>query len=238
MAEANWREFAAREKLADTLAQRVSAQLAAGIELRGTALLAVSGGSTPPLFLRALSRRQIDWEKVVVTLVDERFVPAGSERSNARMVTLNLLQHAAAKARFVELHREAETVEQAADLVRQDILALKLPFDAVVLGMGTDGHTASFFPDADRLAEALDPEDRSYVLPIHAASAAEPRLSLSLAALATARFVAVHIEGLAKKEVLMEALAAQQPMKAVPPIATMIEHAAHPVEIYWAPDED
>lgn len=238
MAEFSWKEFAAREKLANTLAQRVSAQLAAGIELRGTALLAVSGGSTPPLFLRALSRRQIDWEKVVVTLVDERFVPAGSERSNARLVTLNLLQHEAARARFVELYREAETVEEAADLVRPDVLALKLPFDAVVLGMGTDGHTASFFPDAEQLAEALDPDDKAYVMPIHAASASEPRLSLSLAALASARFTAVHIEGLAKKEVLMDALAAPQKMNVVPPIATMIECAAHPVEIYWAPDED
>ena len=238
MTEVSWNEFAAREKLADTLAQRVSAQLAAGVELRGTALLAVSGGSTPPLFLRALSRRQIEWEKVVVTLVDERFVPAGSERSNARMVTLNLLQHEAARARFVPLHREAETVEEAADLLRPDVLALKLPFDAVVLGMGSDGHTASIFPDADRLAEALDPDDQAYVLPVHAASAAEPRLTLSLAALASARFTAVHIEGLAKKEVLMDALAAPGNMNGVLPIVTMIERAAHPVEIYWAPDED
>lgn len=233
-----WHEFAAREALADALAQHVSAQLAAGIELRGTGLLAVSGGSTPPLFLRALSRRQIDWEKVTVTLVDERFVAAGSERSNARLVTLNLLQHAAAKARFVELYREAETVEEAVDLVRPDVLALKLPFDAVVLGMGTDGHTASFFPDADRLSESLDPHDKNYVLPIHSTSADEPRLTLSLAALASARFTAVHIEGLAKKEVLMDALAAPGNVNGSPPIATMIEHAAYPVEIYWAPEED
>ena len=230
---AEWHDYATRDALAEGLTETVAARLAAGIAGHGSALLAVSGGSTPPLFLRALSQREIDWSRVTVTLVDERFVPPDSERSNARMVTLNLLQNAAAAAHFLPLNPEAGSAEEAAAAVRPHLLALKLPFDVVVLGMGTDGHTASFFPDADRLAEALDPKGKALILPIRAPSAPEPRLTLTLSALALARYTALHIEGAEKRAVLESALGGEDL-----PVAHIFHHAANPVEIHWAPDED
>src|SRR5690606_2089020 len=92
--------FASREELAEALADRVAAELDAARELRGQATLAVSGGTTPRRFFEALSKRDIGWKSVCITLVDERFVPPNNERSNARLVGENLLQARAKEASF------------------------------------------------------------------------------------------------------------------------------------------
>ena len=96
-----WNGFAGRQDLAAALAGNVAARLTKAIDERGGGLLAVSGGTTPAKFFAALSAIPIAWNKVTVTLVDERFVPASSPRSNAGLVAANLLQNAAAAATFI-----------------------------------------------------------------------------------------------------------------------------------------
>jgi len=97
----NWHEFASSETLALALSGAVAKVLSDAIAANGKATLAVSGGTTPGLFFRTLSREKLDWAKVTVTLIDERFVPADSPRSNAGLVASNLLQNEAAAANFV-----------------------------------------------------------------------------------------------------------------------------------------
>lgn len=235
-AEPRWHEFESAAALAEALADAVAARLGDAIDGRGAALLAVSGGTTPGAFLRALSRRKLDWSAVTVTLVDERCVPTASTRSNARLVAQNLLQNDAARAEFVGLHDDAGSPERSAEKASEAISALPLPLDVAVLGMGTDGHTASFFPDADDIGPLLAAEDGPAVLPISAPSAGEPRLTLSVPVIAAARHVALHIEGAAKKQVLEDALGAED--GAAPPIAAVMRRTAKPVHIYWAPKED
>ena len=231
----NMHLFAGPAALAEALADTVAERLSAAIEARGTALLAVSGGRTPVRFFEALARRGIDWPKVTVTLVDERFVPPSSERSNARLVKEHLLQHEAARARFVGLFHGTESVEEAARFASREIGALKLPLDVAVLGMGADGHTASFFPDAEGLDRLLSPREEQTVLPVHAKSAGEPRLTLALPVLAAARFAALHIEGAEKKAVFEGAMVRHSdPL----PIRTVIEHCLEPVNVFWAPEQD
>ncbi len=231
MTAPHWNEFATREELAAALAGAVADVLRAAISRRGTAFLAVSGGTTPGRFFAALSRQELDWSKVTVTLVDERFVPESSARSNAALAKANLLQNEAAAAQFAPLFHEAATVEQGADLADAEIRALPWPLDAAILGMGGDGHTASFFPDADGLNALLDPASNRIVMPVHSETAGEPRLTLTLAALVKAGLLAVHIEGAEKRNVIEVALAADKAL----PIRTVLDRAPRAAEIYWAP---
>jgi len=227
----DWHEFASREELAGALAGQVAEVLRKALADRGTALLAVSGGNTPGMFFRELSQQELDWDSVTVTLVDERFVPEDTSRSNARLVRENLLQDKAAAARFAGLFSDANTVENAADRAGERLSRLPLPLDAVILGMGTDGHTASFFPDAGNLGLLFDPSAEALVAPVHAASGGEPRLTLTLARIVEAGFVALHIEGAEKRRVLEGALEAEARL----PVRVVLDRALQPVQVFWAP---
>lgn len=228
-----WREEAGAEALAGRLAKDVASLLQRAIDSRGHALLAVSGGATPVRFFNALSKEELDWNNVTVVLADERFVPPQSSRSNARLVALNLLHNNAAKAHFEGLYEPAETVEDAAQRADERMRALPFPADVMVLGMGTDGHVASLFPDWDRLSNGLDPDAGVHVLAVRAPSAIEPRLTLSLAQIVASPFIALLIEGEDKKTVLEEALDGKRGDNA--PVLAVIRNAKSPVRIYWTP---
>lgn len=226
----DWNEFADRSALETALAGRIAQLLSKAVETRGQALIAVSGGTTPKRLFQTLSGIGIAWDKVIVTLVDERFVPDDSPRSNARLAKTNLLTGPAASARFLPLYAPADTVEAAAAIADAEVRKLPMPFDVVVLGMGTDGHTASFFPDAPTLPSLIDPNARQMVAPVHAESGGEPRITITMPTIIGARLLVLHIEGEAKRDVLASALAG-----ADMPIGAVLRQSAHPVEVYWAP---
>jgi 6-phosphogluconolactonase len=218
------------QALAIDLADDIAGKLRAAIETRGEALIAVSGGSTPKRLFEALSNHVLDWSRVTVTLVDERWVPDTDERSNARLVESQLLQHKAADAEFMPLYVEAATPEAGIAEVRTRVGSLKQPFDVVVLGMGPDGHTASFFPGGDRLSEALDLSNTAQVLPMRAPGAGEPRITFTLSELLKAHALYLHIQGDDKRTVLDQA---EQPGSQLP-IASVLRHARQ-LDIYWCP---
>ncbi|MFH1794023.1 MAG: 6-phosphogluconolactonase [Pseudomonadota bacterium] len=231
-ASARWRTFATREDLAAQLAADVADRLRAAIKAKGGATLAVSGGTTPALFFETLSHKDLDWTKVIATLVDERFVPPSSERSNERLVREKLLRNEARLARFVGLYSDATDVDEAARRAEAGVALLGSPLDVVVLGMGTDGHTASFFPDAPNLDALTNPSQARRVLSVDTASSGEPRLTLTMPLIANARFLALHIEGDAKREALDRALAEKtKPL----PIRMVVNRAASGLQIYSAP---
>ena len=225
--------FSSPDALAEALANRCAEALRTAIKARGAASIAVSGGSTPGRFFEALSRKELDWTRVIVTLVDERFVPPSSERSNERLVRERLLTNEARLARFVALYSAVDTAETAAAQSEAGLALLGPNLDIVVLGMGTDGHTASYFPDADEFEAALDPDQRRRVLAIHAPSAVEPRLTLTLPTVVGARFLALHIEGREKQRLLQRAVESDQTL----PIARVMAAAGRPVDVFWAPNE-
>lgn len=233
MARGNWNrnDFTSREALAEALAVTVAGQLGRAIENRGKATLAVSGGNTPALFFELLAREELDWSAVLVTLVDERFVPQTSARSNAALVVANLLTDRALAAHFVPLYAPLDDVAFAANDAAGRLANYLPPLDVAVLGMGLDGHTASFFPDATELDALLDPGGRRLVSAVHAPSAGEERLTLTLPAIADAGFIALHIEGADKAATLEKALAPGATL----PIRRVIDAGRTPVEIFWAP---
>lgn len=218
------------QALAKALSASIADKLREAIDARGEALIAVSGGSTPKRLFEELSHASLDWSRVTVTLVDERWVPDTDERSNARLVESLLLQHKAADAEFVPLYVETATPEAGISEARARVAALEQPFDVIVLGMGPDGHTASFFPGGDRLGEALDVSNTSLVLPMRAPGAGEPRITFTLPVLLQARSLYLHIQGRDKRDVLAEA---EQPGSRLP-IASVLR-AGRPLDIYWCP---
>jgi len=226
------RDFADGAALAPAFAQWTAERLAAGVAARGAALLIVSGGRTPLRFFRALSDQPIDWSRVAVTLADERRVADDSPRSNAKLVREALLQGRAAVAPFVPLADARLDEDQELAAANARIVNLPLPADVVALGMGDDGHTASWFPRADGLAEAMDLGARALVAPIRAAGAPEPRLTLTGRVLLRARAIALHIEGADKLATLARALGpgAVEEM----PIRAVLRTAAEKLTIFAA----
>jgi 6-phosphogluconolactonase len=181
---------------------------------RGAAVLAVSGGKSPVPLFETLCAMDLPWDRVTITLVDERFLPTDHADSNEALVRQHLLQKGAARARFVGLRNSgsgpvgAASLEAAATAADRSLATLPQPFDVIVLGMGEDGHTASWLPDGDRLGAALDPAGEHLVVPIVAPSApATPnRLTLTLPVIARARTVLLPLEGAGKLATLERAL--------------------------------
>ncbi len=224
------RTFTDKTQLAAALAEAVAGNLKAGIAARDEASLALSGGSTPALFFRTLgARTDIDWRKVVVTLVDERWVPETSDRSNAKLVKDNLLQGPAAAATFVPLYQGGALPDAAKASAAQ--AAVPRPLDAALLGMGNDGHTASFFPGGTTLNDALTGEGP--VIALEAPGAGEPRVTLTLRQLTAARALYLHIEGEEKSRTL-ERAEAEGPLEAMP-VRAILRQTSTPLTIYWCP---
>jgi 6-phosphogluconolactonase len=225
-------DFATKEDLAKALALRVAGDIKADLEANGAAAIAVSGGSTPGKFFGTLGKtKDIDWSKVIVTLVDERWVPDTSDRSNAQLVNERMLQGPAATARFLPLYSGGAAPDGAAVArTKETLQALPERLSAVVLGMGNDGHTASFFPGGDTLDAALHGAEP--VLAIRAPGAGEPRITLSLNRLVKTRGLYLHIEGEEKAGTLSKALGdgAVEDM----PIRAVLR-GEQPVEIFWCP---
>jgi 6-phosphogluconolactonase len=107
---------------------------------------------------------------------------------------------------------------------------LPQPFDAVILGMGNDGHTASFFPGGDTLGTALT--SKGPALPLKAPGAGEPRITLTLPVLLNTRSLYLHIEGPEKAATLEQAIG-PGPVEAMP-VRAVLRQTNTPVHIYFA----
>ena len=225
--------FTAADEWAQVCAARLADALAAAIVEGGRAVFAGSGGSTPTPIYRRLAGAGLDWSRVVVTLIDERYVPETSPESNAALLKQTLLTGPAAAARFVPLFQPAVTVDRAAALAAHALSAEGGKLDAVLLGMGEDGHICSMFPNSPTLRTLLSPALKPTVLGVpHGRDGAAPsleRLTINLPYLMTARRVVLAITGAAKRAVF-EREAADDP--AIQPIAALIA-ARVPLDVLW-----
>ncbi len=210
-------QYPDRAVLAEDLAELVAEQLNDAVSARGKASLAVPGGNTPGPFLKALSAQDVDWAKVSVMLTDERFVNETSPRSNTRLLRETLLQGKAGAATLVPLVAPAKQPEEVLDSLIAG-LNPELPLDVVVLGMGADMHTASLFPGADRLPEALADTAPS-LLPMRAEGAEEPRITMTAPVLRAAGAVHLLIAGedkiAALEQALLEGPEAEAPVRVI-----------------------
>ena len=201
---------------------------------RGAASLVVPGGSTPAAFFDVLSKREAQWDKVTITLTDERWVAPTSERSNEHLVRTRLLVGRAAAAQFVPLKTDAPAASDGETEVGARIAAIARPFDLVIAGLGDDGHTASWIPHAQGLDAALDRRNRRQAVAIAPpeATGLGERITLTRLALLDARAVAVLIRGQSKRNTLAMAEGGDDVFTI--PVRALLNQDKVPVEIFWS----
>jgi len=235
----NWYQGADPLSLAENLAGEVALKINAAIAEKGSAVIALSGGSTPKPLFEVLAECDIDWAKVVVTLVDERWVDESHELSNGAFMKSYLLNSLPDTVRFAPLYHAADSVSDSYQFVLNDYSRLTnssadhlRAFDVVVLGMGSDGHTASFFPDAKNIAELVDPNTNKTLLSCHSPSTQVDRITWSLPVLLNTGFLALHITG-EKKQSVFERAAKGGDAKELPIRAAIFQNRT-PLNVYYA----
>ncbi len=212
---------------------RIETSLRDAMKQNGWARFAGSGGSTPTPIYERLAKADLDWQHVFVTLVDERYVPESSPESNAALLKSTLLCGPAKQAVFLPLYRPSVTVDRSAALAAHELREEMPHFDAVLLGMGEDGHICSMFPNSPTLKTLLTPTLKPTVLGVppgrDGAAPTIERLSVNLPYLIKAGRVILALKGAAKREVY-EREAEGDPK--VQPIAALLAHDV-PLEVVW-----
>ena len=219
------KEYPDREFMMVSLADRIASELRQALA-QGPATLSVPGGTTPGPVFDILSDLDLDWANVSVLLNDERWVGEDSPRSNTRLLRERLLRKRAASARLVPLHAPVPSPEEALEALSAQVEAA-LPISVLLLGMGADMHTASLFPGADRLEEALAPEAPA-LMALRAEAAGEPRITLTARVLRDAMHCHVLITGEEKRAALERA---ETLTDAEAPIRIILKNATS----HWAP---
>lgn len=227
----HWLEDSASAALRS--AKCVAALLNQGIATRGVAGLALSGGRSPIAFFRELALQKLPWNKVSITLVDERWVPTDSANSNEHLVREHLLKDAAAAAHFVSLKTVAANPQDALAEREAALHKMPWPLDVIVLGMGEDGHTASLFPGADNLVTALDVTRLNLLTVIDPPHADHRRISLTMRALLHSKCLVLLIQGPHKRAVYERVLGGADVVQF--PIAGVLNQHEVPVEVFWSP---
>jgi 6-phosphogluconolactonase len=192
--------------------------------------MVVCGGETPKDCFDLLATDDLPWERVRVTLSDERWVPSSDEESNEKLVRDRLLVGHASRAHFMSLYTPSETPEVAAASIERRLLELPTPFACVLLGMGEDGHFASLFPDADLLTSGLDLAGERLCMPMSTQASARPRVSLTMPALLNSDEIVMLIFGESKLEVLQEARESVGDL----PVSHLLAQTTTPVSVLWA----
>lgn len=182
-------------------ARHIGARLAEAIDERGGASLALSGGSSPLPMFDALAAVDIAWSKVVVFQVDERVVDPDDTDNNGRAIRERLLSRVPAASSLFEVSSDMTDValaEEAERVAAEMATRLGGPprFDVIHLGLGSDGHTASWAPDAPILDEL-----HRWVVPCEELAGVR-RLSITPPVVNAARSVVWLVTGDDKREML------------------------------------
>jgi 6-phosphogluconolactonase len=229
------RLFDDKASLFAALAMEITVRLTDAVAARGRASLVATGGTTPGPLYDALSAEPAPWDRVEITLTDERWVAPDSDDSNEGLVRRRLLRDRAAGAELIGLKTPDATPAEAEAKVDRALAGMIRPFDVVILGMGDDGHIASLFPHAPELTRAMQAGPDSLVCAVDRpeAAGAAARLSMTLPAILGSRWIVLLIEGQGKLDVVRQARELRDPDEL--PVCTVLNQTNVPVEVWWAP---
>lgn len=217
--------FDTADRCAAALAEVVASILTEGVRARGQASLVVPGGTTPHRLYRALSDRPLEWGRIWITLTDERWLEPNNPVSNEHAIRRMLLQRAAADARWVGLKNASVSAVAGLAEAAECLARIPRPYDAVIVGMGEDGHVASLFPGAPAdTGDALCIATRAPVAPAE-------RISLTPRALMDTRRLFLLVGGVAKRDVLQRA--SRTGAVTEYPVRALLQQDKVPVEIYY-----
>lgn len=224
-------KFDDNEKLLEKLVLEITNILEKSILEKGFASLLVSGGNTPKKLFDKLSNINISWENVKIGLCDERWIDTGLEDSNEFLVKNYLLKNFAQKAKFIGMYIPKIDLEKAEEKCSEIYKNELYPFDAIILGMGNDAHTASLFPNNEKLEEAFDLNNEKLCISITPKTAPYDRMSLNLKAILSAKNIFLHIEGRQKLEVYEKALKSDD--KYTMPIVSILKQDIKEIEVFY-----
>ena len=191
-------------------AAAIESVLRQDLKTRGQASLMVSGGSSPKPVYAQLSKAQLNWSKVTISLVDERWVDSGEPGSNEDFIRTNLIQNEAKHANFFGLKTSHPTVAEGLAEAEARFEKIAKPFDVCVMGMGGDAHTASWFPNSKGLENALSSNNEDILCEIDAtgcpvAGDHPSRISLTLSAVLSSHTIILFIPSAEKRAVFASA---------------------------------
>jgi 6-phosphogluconolactonase len=231
--EIEWWEYDDASEMADAVAGDIQFIIESAIDARGAAVVALAGGKTPLPIYEKLVQAKLDWKRVTIIPGDDRLVPLGDPLSNVTAIGKHFIPKGARVIPLIsDKAEDYKAAGRAADARLQD---LHWPLDLCLLGVGGDGHAASIFPGPD-FDEALNgPRERRALgvmpdpLPPEAPVA---RVTLSRAAIVSARALMIALTGDAKRSVLEEAIA--QGASSNYPVGRILADVELPVDIHWS----
>ena len=233
MIEAEWWEYDSVDEMAGAVAGDIGFIVESAVEARNAALLAFPGGETPrPIYAR-LAEAKLHWKRVTIIPGDERLVPMDNDLSNVRSIAQAFLP---VGARVVPITGDIADYKLAGNSADARLQDLSWPPDLVWLGMGSDGHTASIFngPDLDDALNAPKARRAVGVMPDPLPQEAPvPRVTLTRAAILSARTILITIRGDQKRELLEQAIESGHSSKL--PIGRVLAEAEQPIDIHWCP---
>ncbi len=222
-------KFDTREAASAAIAARMAGLVSAQLGRDAAAHFVVGGGTTPERCFDLLSEYELDWDKVQVALSDERWVPNDHDDSNERLVRESMLKDAASAGHILPIFKTGLSADE-----RSEELQSRKPengFACSMVGMGTDGHFASLFPDADCLSEGLQLNNSRFYMPVRTNASPHPRISMTLSALLASDEVLLFFFGEEKLAVYDNAHTVDKTY----PITALLEQDKTPVSLYWAP---
>jgi 6-phosphogluconolactonase len=235
--EIEWWDYDDADEMADAVAGDIAFVIESAIDARGASVIALPGGKTPLPIYAKLAASKIDWKRVTIIPTDERIVPLGDPLSNITAIGKVFIPKG---ARVIPIISEAAADYKAAGRAADSRLGdHHWPLDLCLLGVGADGHTASIFPGPDYEEALSGPRERRAlgVMPDPMPPEAPvPRVSLSLAAIVSARALTIAVTGAAKRKIIEQAI--KQGPSSPYPIGRVLADTELPVDIHWSPDAE